>query len=198
MKRIGFLLLILLVSVKTMTAHNPLSAMYYLEVKEDISILNINLSQNGLNEALKKHYSKIELEELSSLEYKQLAINYLKENFHLTINNIDIDLLEGGFKLGNHQTDVKFITSKLPNELKILNIKIKAFVENKNHQTIFSMLLNGSTSKIILRKNNNYSASVTFKDDLMIINKKFNKTYLWCFVLIPIFLIAKKLVAKTK
>lgn len=197
MKRIIILLLILIVSIQTMHAHNPLSAMYYLEVKENINILNINLSQNGLNEALKKQYSKINLEELSSTEYKQLAVNYLKENFYLDINGQTIKLLEGGLKLGKHQTDVKFIVSGLPKTFESLNVKIDAFIENEHHLTVFSLLLNGNTSKVILNQNNNYTASVLFEDDLMLVNSKtFNKNYLWCFVLIPIFLFGKKLIAK--
>ena len=197
MKRVIIFLLILIVSIQTMHAHNPLSAMYYLEVKENINILNINLSQNGLNEALKKQYSKIDFEELSATEYKQLAVNYLKENFHLDINGQAIKLLEGGLKLGKHQTDAKFIVSGLPKTFENLNVKIEAFIENEHHQTVFSLFLNGNTSKVILNENNNYSASVRFKDHLMVVNSAtFNKNYLWCFALIPIFLIGKKLIAK--
>ena len=187
-----------MVSIQTMHAHNPLSAMYYLEVKEDINILNINLSQNGLNAALKKHYSKINFEKLPHTEYKQLTVNYLKENFHLDINGKTINLLEGGIKLGNHQTDAKFLVSELPKTIENLNIKIKAFIGNEHHQTVFSLLLNGNTSKLILNQNNNYTASVIIKDDLMLVTSKaFNKNYLWCFALIPIFLIGKKLIVKS-
>lgn len=199
MKKIIVLLLMLMVSVQTLYAHNPLSAMYYLEVKNNISILNINLSQNGLNAALKKHYPKLKLEGLSELDYKQLTAKYLKENFYLEINGQSIHLLEGGIKLGNHQTDAKFITTKLPATFKNLNVHIKSFIENENHQTVFSLLLNGNTSKVILNKKNEYSASVTFKDDAMIVNSKaFNKNYLWCLAIIPIFMIGKKLVLMRK
>lgn len=197
MKRISGLLLILIVSIQTLHAHNPLSAMYYLEVKEELSIININLSQSGLDAALKKHYHNAELDTLANIEYKQLAVSYLKKNFHLEVNGQRIELLEGGIKLGSHQTDAKFITSELPKAFKNLNVKIKAFVENEQHQTVFSLLLNGNTSKVILNKNNNYSASVIFKGDVMVNNSKaFNKNYLWCFVLIPIFLFGKKLIKK--
>lgn len=197
MKRVIILLLILIVSIQTIHAHNPLSAMYYLEVKENINILNINLSQTGFHEALKKQYSKTNFEELPLTEYKQLAVNYLKENFHLVVNGTRIQLLDGGLKLGSHQTDAKFITSELPKTFESLEIKIQAFTENEQHQTVFSLLLNGKTSKVILNKKNDYSASVIFKDGLMIDNHKaFNSNYLWCLVLIPIFLVGKKLMAK--
>ena len=198
MKKIVILLLILIVSIQTMHAHNPLSAMYYLEVKEQFGILNINLSQNGLHEVLKKNYPNTNLNELFDIEYKELTINYLKENFQLHINGNEISLLEGGIKVGSHQTDVKFIITELPKSFVKLNITIKAFVENDHHQSVFSLLLKGNTSKVILNQKNNYSASAVFKDHVMIVNSKsFNKNYLWCLVLIPIFLFGKKLVVKT-
>jgi len=198
MKKSVILLLILIVSIQTLHAHNPLSAMYYLEVKDDINILNINLSQNGLNEALKKQYSNIELEALSDTEYKQLTVKYLKKNFSLKINGQAISLLEGGLKLGSHQTDAKFITTDLPDTFKNLNIEIKAFTENAHHQTVFSLLLNGITSKVILNENNKYTASVIFKDNLMVVNSKpFNTNYLWCLAIIPIFIFGKKIFSRT-
>ncbi|WP_397363151.1 hypothetical protein [Olleya sp. R77988] len=197
MKKIVFLLFFLIISIKNIQAHNPLSAMYYLEVKEDLGILNISLSQTGLNEALKKHYSSSNVVELSAIEYKQLAVRYLKENFNLNINGETIVLSEGGIKLGNHQTDAKFIVKDLPKTFKTLNIDINAFKENKNHQTVFSVLLNGNTSKVVLNKNKDYTASVVFKKGLMVTNtSSFNTNYLWFIVIIPVFLFGKKIINK--
>ena len=172
MKKIVFLFLCLVVSLQTIKAHNPLSAMYYLEVKEDINILNISLSQTGLNEALKKHYKNVDFNKLLGIEYKKLAVKYIKDNFYLKINKSEVILQDGGIKLGNHQTDLKFVLRELPETFKILTVKINAFIENKNHQSIFSLRLNGKTSKIILSQNNNYSASVTIKNNVMILGFK--------------------------
>lgn len=193
MKKIVFLFFCLVVSLQTIKAHNPLSAMYYLEVKEDINILNISLSQTGLNEALKKHYKNVDFNKLSGIEYKKLSVKYIKDNFYLKINNNEVTLQDGGIKLGSHQTDLKFVLRELPKTFKILTVKINAFIENKNHQSIFSLRLNGKTSKIILSQNNNYSTSVTFINNLMINNSNpFNKNYLWFIVIIPIIFLGKK------
>ncbi|MDO6596710.1 hypothetical protein Q4512_07270 [Oceanihabitans sp. 2_MG-2023] len=193
MKKYRIFIFVFFATLHSVFAHNPLSAMYYLEVNEGVSVLNISLSQSGLNEALKKHYSNIDLETLSSIEYKQLAIKYLKENFNLNINNKSVALLDGGIKLGNHQTDVKFILSQLPKNFESLDVEIKAFVQNKHHQTVFSLVLNENTSKVILNEINNYKTTVVFKNNIMVKGEKvFNKNYLWPFLMIPIFLIWKK------
>ncbi len=172
MKRVIILLVILFATIHTNYAHNPLSARYNLDVKEGMSVLTINLSQTGLDVAIKKHYSKINIEELTHIEYKELAVKYLKENFELSINEENIFLLDGGIKLGNHQTDLKFVLTDCPNTIKNISVSIKAFSVNDNHQTIFSLLLNGKSSKVILNKNNNYEAFITVKDNEMILESE--------------------------
>ncbi|WP_159023870.1 hypothetical protein [Formosa sp. L2A11] len=195
MKKILFLCLFIALSINTIQAHNPLSAAYYLEVKENLGILNVSLSQVGFQEALVKHYSDLDLDALSNDEYKMLAVKYIKEHFKLEINGEDVVLLNGGLKLGNHQTDLKFITSKLPEVFKTLDLNINAFTENEHHQTIFSLLLNENTSKVILSEKNNYSASMSFQNSKMIAKGKRTITrYLWILaIVIPVVLVGKKL-----
>lgn len=175
-------------------AHNPLSAMYYLEVEDNLGILNISLSQVGLNEALIKHYPDTELGELSDLEYKQLAVHYIKDNFSLKINKNEVVLSNGGLKLGDHQTDLKFVIANLPEQFNSLDVQIDAFKENENHQTVFSLSLKGNTDKVILSKNNQYSSSVVFEDNKMVANsRKFNTSYLWFIALVPVLLVGRKI-----
>ncbi len=198
MRQLFVLILVFIGSLNIVEAHNPLSALYYLEVKEHMSVLTINLSQDGLHKALKKQYPQKDLEAMFDKEYKKLAVNYIKENFELSINGRDIKLLEGGIKLGSHQTDLKFVISTLPNEFDTMDVSIKAFSENGQHQTIFSLFLNGTTSKVILNQNNAYEMSVDLENDAMVErrSKGFNKSYLWSLLLIPIVLLGKRCFTK--
>jgi len=184
-------------------AHNPLSASFFLESKENFGILNISVSQTGLHEVIKKKFSEKDVEKLSIDEYKKIVVQYLKENFSLTIDNNNISLLDGGIKLGNHQTDIKFITSELPFQFENILVKIDAFRENNDHQTIFSISLNGYKDKVILGQNNEYVGSFNMSDKIVSkatmtpvgsaidIDKKIN--YAWLLLLLPfsIFLIFK-------
>ena len=183
-------------------AHNPLSASFFLEGKENFGLLNISISQTGLHEVVKKKFSEKEIEALSAEAYKKFVVQYIKENFSLTIDDTHITLLDGGIKLGNHQTDIKFITSQLPLEFETINVKIDAFRENDDHQTIFSVSLNGYKDKFILGENNEYNGSFNTSDKKVSssamlpiasgTNTSFN--YLWFLCLVPfsIFLILKK------
>ena len=180
-------------------AHNPLSAMYYLEVEDDFGILNLSLTQSGLHNAIFKNFSDKEISEMSDLEYKKHIVDYIKANFYLAINNNEIKLLDGGVKLGNHQTDLKFITSKLPAEFNDLDVNIEAFKENEHHQTVFSLALKGKTSKVILNESNNYMTSMNFENNRMISNaSQFNKGYLWIAIFIIIGIVIRKLLPSFK
>ncbi len=193
MKKIVILCLFFICTFTISFAHNPLSAMYYLEVKEDFGIMNLSLSQAGSHEAIFKNYSDEAISEMSDLEYKKLIVQYVKDNFHLTINGNEVELLDGGVKLGNHQTDLKFVTSELPSTFNTLDVRIDAFKENEHHQTVFSLAFNDKTSKVILNKTNNYTTYVNFVDNEMIANSsQFQMGYLWFILVIPIAFVARK------
>jgi len=182
------------ITMNSAFAHNPLSAMYYLEVEDNLGILNISLSQVGLHEALIKHYPATELDELSDLEYKQLAVEYIKKNFDLKVNGNEVTLSNGGLKLGNHQTDLKFVISNLPKQFNSLDVQINAFKENENHQTVFSLALKGNTDKVILSKKNQYSSSVLFEENKMVADERnSNINYLWFIALVPVLLVGRKI-----
>ena len=188
MKKVLFFLLLALGSIKISYAHNPLSAMYYLEVKDDFTILNISLSQAGLSEAMLKYYKSNS--KLSEDEYKELIVKYVKANFNLNINDSSINLLDGGVKLGNHQTELKFITSKIPSNLEKLNIEVNAFKENEHHQTIFSISYHQKTSKVILNEANNYASHLKVVDDKMV--KSAQEFNIFFFLITPVAIVARK------
>lgn len=154
-------------------AHNPLSAKYYLEHNEKGTFLSIYLSQTGVDKAFNKKYGQEIIQQKTALEYKELLVQYIKSNFNLKIDNQKIELLDGGIKLGNHQTDLKFILSPFAKDIETININISAFQENEKHQTIFSYNLYGLVDKAILSHKNDYTATIILNEE-----KKDNKTLL--------------------
>ena len=151
----------LLLTPLFLLAHNPLSAKYYLEHSPKGTFINIYLSQDGVNQAMIQKYGAPMLQQQNPLAFKQLIVDYIKTNFELTANGQTVALREGGIKLGNHQTDLKFILTPLPPNVQELNIHVPAFQENAQHQTIFSYNINNHINKVILNEQNNYQAIVT-------------------------------------
>lgn len=156
--------LILLIGPLFSFGHNPLSASYYLKVGPQASILHINLSQVGLEQALLQKHGAAALKDLDPKQWKELIVAYVKSNFHLTMDRQAISLEEGGIKLGSHQTDLKFVLPPWPQAVQEIKVHIPAFQENDYHQSIFSYDLAGKKDKVILGPNNDYRATLTFGD----------------------------------
>ncbi len=159
-----FILFLFLISPLIIFGHNPLSARYSLKAGVQASILNINLSQVGINQLLLKKYGVNKLNQINSIELKELIVDYIKNNFHFSINEKAIPLKNGGIRLGNHQTDLRFMLPAIANDVEDFFVHIPAFQENNNHQTIFSYQLSGKQNRVILGKKNNYQASVNLAE----------------------------------
>ena len=145
----------------TALAHNPLSARYQFQSNGSVGQLTVSLSQDGVNAALAKTYPKSMLDTLSSDAFKRLLIRYVKEHFILRADGEKIALYEGGIKLGNHQTDMRFVADPIRQEALFLDVAIAAFTENDGHQSIFSCVINGHSGRVILQAQNNYNAAIT-------------------------------------
>jgi len=155
--------LIFIVSPIFSFGHNPLSSRYHLEAGEQASLLSINLSQNGVNNALLKKYSKEHFEELNKKEFEELIVSYIKNNFNLSIDQKKLSLKKGGIKSGSHQTDLKFVLPPISKDIKKIDIAIPAFKENEDHQTIFSYHINSKSDHIILSSKNDYKSTIIFQ-----------------------------------
>lgn len=152
--------LIVMVSPFLSFGHNPLSARYHFEAGENTSLLTINLSQDGVNHLLSKIVSPEKLKTITSVELKELIVDYIKSNFNLSIDKEQIELKKGGIKLGSHQTDLKFVLPPFSKEAQKIDIHIPAFKENGNHQTIFSYTIKGKSDHLILRSSNDFQSTI--------------------------------------
>lgn len=154
----------MLISPFITLAHNPLSAKYHLNAGQKASILTIQLSQDGVNQVLIEKYGKEKINTIEQKEFKELIVDYIKSNFNLSINQEAVELKKGGIKLGNHQTDLKFVLPPLFEEVDNFSISIPAFKENRNHQTIFSYKFLDKKGKVILGKNNDYKSTINLNE----------------------------------
>lgn len=117
-----------------------------------------------MNKVLIEKLGEEAFNKLDQQELKEQLFQYIKDNFILSIDDEKVQLMEGGIKLGSHQTDLKFIIPRLSEELKIMEISIPAFKQNRSHQTIFSYNINGSIDHLILNQDNNYQSTIHFSD----------------------------------
>ncbi len=158
--------LIILISPIFLLAHNPLSAIYRFEPQNDNGILKIYLTQVAVDKALKDIHGANFISTLSEKQFKELIVSYVKDNFKLNVNDTKIELEKGGIRYGNHETDLTFITSKIPERINTINVEITAFKNNEYHQTIFYFKKNDGTSeKIILNSKNDFKTEIDFEQN---------------------------------
>ncbi|WP_405414403.1 hypothetical protein [Maribacter sp. Asnod1-A12] len=163
-KRIVISFLIIMSPIFLM-AHNPLSAVYRLDAKNDGGILKIYLTQAALNKSLKDIYGADYINALSGKEFKELIVGYIKENIFININETRINLEKGGIRYGNHQTDLTFITSTIPNKIENIDLEVTAFKENDHHQTIFCFNKdNVIKEKMVLNSSNDFKNSIVYEN----------------------------------
>jgi hypothetical protein len=156
--------LIILISPIFLLAHNPLSAVYRLESQNDGGVLKIYLTQAAVNKTLKDIHGVDFINTLGEKDFKELIVSYIKDNIGIVINGSAIELEKGGIRYGNHETDLTFITSALPETINNIDLKITSFKDNEYHQTIFYLRKNDGTSeKIVLNSKNDFEAKINFE-----------------------------------
>ena len=185
MKKIFLIAVIALVSSRAM-AHNPLTAKFELTAdwKNNAAILNIYTSQAGVHEALIKHYTQIDFTSIEINEYKKLIVQYLKKHILIHADDILLEIGEGGIKLGNHQTDLKFLIENYPSEVNTLKVEINAFQENEDHHSVFWWKTKNAKSKLILSDKNEFQGILSDKsqNSVFFLDKQYAIYYLKCYI----------------
>lgn len=159
--RILLLALGLLLASAHAIAHNPLSARYHLVGGSPAAVLTIGLSTAGLRHALSDDYGPDAVDAMSAAEYRQAAVDYVRERFALQVGGEPVALAGGGIRAGNHQTDMKFVVPAALDESTELEVHVSAFSATPEHQTIFSYELGGLEGRAILSADNGYSAKIS-------------------------------------
>ena len=148
-------------------AHNPLTAKVELNTSmAGGGLLNIYLSQTGLHEALLKYSKETDFDNISPTAYKRLAVQYIKSHIDITADNIPLVIGEGGIKLGNHQTDLRFSIDRVPQNIQLLDAKIDIGKENGNHHTVFWWKQKEGSRKVVLSTRNQFQSELGIKQSI--------------------------------
>lgn len=147
-----------------LNAHNPLQSSINLKLYEHNGILEINLAQYGVEQALLKKYPDLEIASMPSNDFKEVLINYLKESILIKINDQDLIIGKGVIKLGSHQTDLKFQIDNVPESPEFVHVNAHCFQENEKQQNFFKIEHKGIKAKKKLNHANNFSIQFTIAD----------------------------------
>ena len=143
-------------SLTSVIAHNPNTTSVNLSPINGIWVAQFTISQEGANVALKKFYKDLNLQNLTLKEYKELYIKYIKEHTTLKVDGNEVLFSSAGIKLGNHQTNIKFILEDLPISFDNIFLKLAIFEENQDQNTVVTFKNEDKTFRKVLNNNNNF------------------------------------------
>lgn len=148
--------------------HNPHSAKFELHERTDGAVFHAYLSQAGVHQALKKAFPDEDFHNMAIGQYKKVLIEYLKCHVRLAAEGGVLPLGVSAIKLGNHQTEVRIALEDYPDEVKLLEVQIDAFSENKGQQSIFWWVSSEENkAKCVLSARNDFSAAFSGEDSLL-------------------------------
>lgn len=152
-------------------AHSPNLATFQLKQYNDVWMLEGSFAFVGLDEALKKSDQHRDYSQLDLADYKSEVMGYIRS--HINLSNADgssVTLGDGGIKLGDHQTDVRFVIEDDHFDPMQLTIKISCMSENANQQNVFLFPKNLNRAHQVLSAQNNFTFDPENQDETVLIN----------------------------
>ncbi|SMD34596.1 hypothetical protein SAMN04488029_2092 [Reichenbachiella faecimaris] len=144
-------------------AHNSKMATFTLRDTGAGWLVEMNFAQAGVDAAMIEHYGKSKILGIEKKAYQDLVINYVKSNFHLTVDGREIALRNGGILIGSHQTDLKFILPEIPLQPSEAKVYIPMFGTTYNHTNLFRVYRGGKNiTKFFLNEDNDFEANLIF------------------------------------
>ena len=142
-------------------AHNPTIASYSLRQLDHVWILEGSFAQSGLHAAISEVHPGIIAENTPS--YKEAIAEYVKSHIEIRLSDGSLwNLKEGGVRLGNHQSDVKFVLSKLDHMPESIDVSISCLAENDHQQNILRVPALGSVDHVVLTEENDFQTIINF------------------------------------
>ena len=157
MQRMIIAVLLCLLSLTNLEAHNPLTAKFELRASlEEGALLYVYLTQVSVHYALRKQHPDLDFDQVNADEYKRMVVQYLRAHIVLVADNIPLELGYGAIKLGSHQTDLRFYIENYPGQVEKLEVHLNAFQENGHQQTVFWWYTPEESSKVVLSAENGF------------------------------------------
>ena len=170
LKKLLFIIALAFISI-SVSAHNPNTASVVIRPINGAWVAQFTISQQGANHALNIYYADKDLSSLSSAEYKELYIAYLRKKIVLIVDNKKIVLSSGGIKLGDHQTDIKFLLPDFPINYNVVDLKMPMFEENGEQNTVVKFLDDKKSIRKVMNQSNEFGMRFENSDTEFIKNK---------------------------
>ncbi|MBT8246149.1 hypothetical protein [Winogradskyella sp.] len=150
-----FIIALTLISI-SVSAHNPNTASVVINPINGVWVAQFTISQEGANYALNSYYADKDLNSIEVAEYKELYIDYLRKKISLIVDDTKVSLSSAGIKLGNHQTDIKFLIPDFPKNYNTIKLNLPMFEENEQQNTVVKFLEDNKSIRKVLNQSNKF------------------------------------------
>ncbi|ANQ47476.1 hypothetical protein MY04_0093 [Flammeovirga sp. MY04] len=162
------LILLLLCAWGTTHAHNPKIATYNLRDTGIGWYLEMSFARSTLDKQMIQLHGEDLVKNSTKAEYQKLIVNYLMDHIFIEADGTDLAFGQGGIRLGDHQTDLKYIIKSL-SDPQHLNVKINTFEEERNHTNLFRIYKGDvQIGKYFLSEENQFSTQFMIENDKII------------------------------
>ncbi len=161
-------------SIIQLKAHDINTASITLSPLNGVWTVHFSFAQAGVDYSLSKYLGNNSLDTLNADSYKEYLADYIKSHFSLVIDNKSIPLGSGGIKLGNHQTDIRFLIPEFPEKYEHLFLHIPLFEEKINQHNMVRINEGENTVRMVLKHTNNFEWELIHDRDRLREKKKSN------------------------
>lgn len=156
--------LLIVISPLLAFGHSHYITTYSIQRVDKLWVLKVNIAQESLNKCLPGYFDGIGFEELTSSEYSAYAAKYFQDNICLTANeNEHFRLGEAAVKIGQHQTNMIFELSHMPEDIETLAMEIYCFAKIPNQQHIVKVISDKPHSYVASKKND-FAIKIDFQN----------------------------------
>ncbi|MBN8823043.1 MULTISPECIES: LPXTG cell wall anchor domain-containing protein [unclassified Spirosoma] len=169
MKR-AFLISLFLYIPTFLYAHNPqISTIVLAQNRAGQWNVLIGSSLSAFQYALQTKGLLKESDTLQAAAFQKMILEHLRENIQIRANGHGPIELKRGMVILNHQTDVRFDLSGMPQQLQTITIRQGSFASLRNHYCILKIFPDGgSVRSFILQESNDFMISLKLNNNELV------------------------------
>ena len=159
------LILVLVLFYFNVSANNPNSQSVVITPNNGIWTVQLTISKEEANSALKQYYKDEDLKTLSEQVYEQYLNDYLKSKFDLLVDNKKVKLASDDITIENKDIEAHFILPNFPKNYHSITLYLPVFEENPS-TTLNTQIIDSNKSISKVLNHSNHFKMVILNHDL--------------------------------
>lgn len=144
---------------QSVAAHVPNIASYHLSPGEDAWRLEVNMSTDGMHQALETERPGTDLSALTPQAYENLLVSHLREGIHLRVDDVALSLDHAIVEIRSHASRVVFVMPPPGTSAHRIDAHINALSARGDQNNVFRFLP-VPRSRVVLKADNDFRGAL--------------------------------------